>query len=110
MYLLFLEDVIRWFSYGWWLWLFIVGWWYYSWAKDHLGFSPLLTLAVGGILVYFLVIEHPLIGSLSMLSWVFLTSGILFLLPMVTAFFNTVFNPIPKLEQRVKPRPLQPSY
>ncbi len=84
-----LGDIWQFFSYLWWVWLFLVGWWYYSWARDHLAFSPLLTLVVGGILVYYLVIEHPFFGSLGMITWVLVTSGILWLLPVVSQLFNT---------------------
>lgn len=84
-----IDDIISIFTWGWWLWLFVLGWFYYKWAQDHLSFSPLLTLVVGGILVYFLVIEHPIIGSFSVVFWILLTSGILYLMPMTNAFFNT---------------------
>lgn len=85
----FLGEIVQLITYFWWLWLFLVGWWYYSWAKEHLAFSPLLTLVVGAILVYYLVIEHPFVGSLGMIVWVLVTSGILWLLPVATSLFNT---------------------
>ena len=84
------NDIVTWATYLWWLWLFLVAWWYYNWSKEHLAFSPTMTLVVGGILVYFLVIEHPLIGSAGMLFWVVLMSGVLYLLPMAGALFNTI--------------------
>ena len=84
------NDLVTWAAYLWWLWLFLVAWWYYSWSKEHLAFSPVMTLVVGGILVYFLVIEHPLIGSAGMLFWVVLMSGVLYLLPVVGSIFNTI--------------------
>lgn len=84
------EDILFWLDIAKWLLLFYVAWWYYSWAKEHLAFSPLLTLVVGGILVYYLVIEHPIIGSLGVMFWVLLMSGILWLLPVVGQIFGTV--------------------
>ncbi|MFH1779767.1 MAG: hypothetical protein ABH803_01320 [Candidatus Micrarchaeota archaeon] len=83
MITLFLDDVITWISYAWWIWLIIIAWWYYNWAKEHVGFSPVLTLVIGGLLVYYLVIDHPLIGSLGVMGWVLLSSGILYFLPVV---------------------------
>ena len=84
-----LSDIVNWATYLWWLWLFIVAWYYYNWAREHLAFSPLLTVVVGGILVYYLVIEHPFIGSLGMVGWVLLMSGALWLFPVVSQLFNT---------------------
>lgn len=86
--LFFLNQLLEWIQYGWWIWLFILGWWWYSWAKDHLPFSPLFALVVGAILVYFLVIEHPLIGSAGMIFWVILSSGIIWMLPYVLPFMT----------------------
>jgi hypothetical protein len=86
----FLGVIVQWFTYFWWIWLFLVAWWYYSWAREHLAFSPLLTLVVGGILVYYLVIEHPFIGSFGMVFWVLVTSGVLWLMPVVSQLFNTI--------------------
>ena len=77
------SDIWFWLKTFWWLWLFLVGWWWYSWAREHLAFSPILALVVGAILVFYLVIEHPIIGSLGMLFWVAIASGFLYLFPMV---------------------------
>jgi len=87
----FLDDLWNLITYAWWLWLFFIAWWYYSWSREHLAFSPLLTLAVGGILVYYLVLEHPFFGSFGVIGWVVLTSGILWLMPVVSQLFNTFF-------------------
>ncbi|MFH0835675.1 MAG: hypothetical protein V1834_00760 [Candidatus Micrarchaeota archaeon] len=76
-------DIWFWISSLWWIWLLIVGWWWYSWAREHLAFSPVLALVIGGILVYYMVWEHPLIGSFTMIFWVTIASGVLFLFPMV---------------------------
>lgn len=92
VFLSIIDDVMNIITWSWWLWLFFLGWYFYQWAQSHVGFSPLLTLAVGGILIYFLVIEHPIIGSISIVFWVLITSGILFLLPMVSTLFNTFFH------------------
>jgi len=90
--ILFLEDVFQILEYVKWVILFYIAWWYYSWSKEHLAFSPLLTLVVGAILVYFLVIEHPIIGGLGVLGWVLLTSGVLYLVPVVGSLYNTFFG------------------
>ncbi len=95
-----IDDVVNILTWSGWLCLFFLAWYFYQWAQNHVGFSPLLTIVVGGILIYFLVIEHPFLGSLSILFWILLTSGILFLLPMVSILFNTFFH---------KPSPNQPS-
>src|SRR3989344_2173256 len=95
VFLSIIDDIVNILTWGWWIWLFFIAWFYYKWAQDHLSFSPLLTIAVGGILVYFLVIEHPFIGSVSVLFWTLLMSGILWLLPMITAFFNKVMHKPP---------------
>lgn len=85
-FLFFLENVFSWLSYFWWVWLFIIAWWYYKWASDHLAFSPLLTIVVAAILIYFLVIEHPLIGSAGVVLWVILSSSIFYVLALVPSF------------------------
>lgn len=90
-----LDDVGFWFEIGKWLVLFFLAWWWYSWVREKLAFSSLLTLVVAGIVVYFLVIEHPLIGGLGVLGWILLTSGLLFMLPTFTMLFNTL-APKPK--------------
>jgi hypothetical protein len=71
----------------WWIWLLIIAFYFYNWVKEHVGFSPLLTLAVSGVLIYYMVIEYPWLGSLSFITMMLLTSGILYLLPWVLPFF-----------------------
>lgn len=83
-----IDDVFQWISYGWWIILFLMAWWWYSWAKEHLSFSPVLTLVVGAILVYYLVIEHPFFGAIGVVGWILISSGILYLLPMVGSVFR----------------------
>ena len=75
-------------GYLWWLWLFILAYFFYNWAREHLAFSPLLTIAVAAILIYYLVIENPLVGSLGLIGWTLISSGILYLLPMVLPFLK----------------------
>ena len=86
-------DFMLWFDIAKWLFLAIIAWWYYNWVRDKLAFSPLLTIVVAGIIVYYLVIEHPIIGSFGVIGWVLLTSGILYMLPIFTGLWNTLFGP-----------------
>ncbi|MBU1197558.1 hypothetical protein KJ765_03515 [Candidatus Micrarchaeota archaeon] len=79
---------LEWIQYLWWLWLFIVAWFFYNWAREHLAFSPILTLAVAAILIFYLVIEHPIFGSMTLLGWTLLSSGILYLLPLFLPMFK----------------------
>ena len=79
--ILFLDDLVFWFEIGKWVILAMVAYFYYKWAQDHLAFSPVLTLAVAAILVYYLVIENPIIGTLGWIGWVLISSGVLYLLP-----------------------------
>ncbi len=83
-----IQDAIQWMQVLWWLWLFIIAYFYYAWARDHLAFSPLLTLAVSAILIYYLVIEYPLFGSLGLLGYTLIFSGVLYLLPMMLPFLR----------------------
>ncbi len=81
-----LENVFTWIGYFWWVWLFLIAWWYYKWSSDHLAFSPLLTIAVAAILIYFMVIEHPIIGSLGAIFWIILTSSLFYALALIPTF------------------------
>lgn len=90
---LFIDQVISWITYLWWLWLLFIGWKFYSWSKEHVGFSPILTLVIGGLLVWYLVIEHPLIGSIGIIGWILITSGILYLVPTMLPFFKFFTQP-----------------
>lgn len=85
-------DVMLWLEVAKWIFLAWIAWWYYTWVREKLAFSPLLTIVVAGIVVYYLVIEHPVIGSIGVVGWVILMSGILYLLPMVTSLWNTFFQ------------------
>ncbi|MFQ5405868.1 MAG: hypothetical protein ACE5DI_01785 [Candidatus Micrarchaeia archaeon] len=77
----FFEDIVFWFEVLWWLWLLLVAWWLYKWAEDHLAFSPIMTLVVAFILIWYLVLEYPVAGSMGFLFYVLFFSGILWVLP-----------------------------
>ena len=83
-----LAEWLEYAMYLWWLWLFLLGYFYYNWAREHLAFSPLLVIVVGAILIYYLVIEYPLLGSLGLVGYTVLFSGILYLLPMFLPFLK----------------------
>ncbi len=86
-----MADIGLWFEVAKWLFLAIIAWWYYNWVREKLAFSPLLTITVAGLIVYYLVIEHPIIGSLGVVGWVLLTSGVLYMLPIFTGLWGTLF-------------------
>ncbi len=75
-------------QYLWWLWLFMVAYFFYGWAREHLAFSPMLTLVVAAILIYYLVIEYPIFGTMTLLTWTLISSGILYLLPIFLPFLK----------------------
>ncbi len=82
------DDIIFWGGTFWWLWMFVVAYFYYAWARDHLGFSPILTLVVAAILIFFLVFQYPWLGSLGLITYTLIYGGLLFLLPLVLPFFK----------------------
>ncbi|MEK6953755.1 MAG: hypothetical protein AABX01_02015 [Candidatus Micrarchaeota archaeon] len=71
-----------------WLWLAILAYFYYAWARDHLFFSPPLVLIVGGILIYYLVVENPIFGSIGLIGYTLLFGGVLYLLPLFLPMFK----------------------
>ena len=77
----FLDDLFFWLDIAKWLLLLWLAFYYYNWAKEHLSFSPLLTMIVAGLLIYYLVIQHPIIGALGWLSWAIISSSLLLLVP-----------------------------
>lgn len=83
LYALFLGQIFEWMQYLWWIWLFLVAYWIYRWCQEKLGFAPLAGLAIAAILIYYLVIEYPLLGSLGYLGSVLVFGGVLYLLPYV---------------------------
>ncbi len=75
-------DIIKWIILLW------LAFYYYNWAKEHLPFSPMLSMAVGFILIYYLVIEHPIIGAIGYLGWAIISSTLLLLIPSLFRLFN----------------------
>ncbi|MBI4406778.1 hypothetical protein HY571_02595 [Candidatus Micrarchaeota archaeon] len=86
--ILFISDILLWFDILKWIFLFFLAYYYYNWAREHLPFSPLLAVAVGLILVYYLVIEHPFVGAFGYIGWAVISSGALLLIPSVHRLFN----------------------
>jgi|GEM_PF-3552888 len=80
------EDIMFYFELVKWLILIYLSFWLYNWTRDKLGFSQVATFAVAGILIYFLIIEHPIIGSLGIFTWITLTGGILYVLGLIPYF------------------------
>ncbi|MFH1750705.1 MAG: hypothetical protein ABH863_03445 [Candidatus Micrarchaeota archaeon] len=83
-----ISDIILWSQLLWWLWLAMLAYFYYAWARDHLFFSPPLVLVVGGILIYYMVIEHPLFGSVGLVFYTLIFGGVLYLLPLFLPMFR----------------------
>ncbi|MFH1200050.1 MAG: hypothetical protein V1708_03210 [Candidatus Micrarchaeota archaeon] len=83
-----IAEIIEYAGYLWWLWLFILGYFYYNWVREHLAFSPLLVIVIGAILVYYLVIQYPLLGSIGLVGYTLIFSGVLYLLPMFLPFLK----------------------
>ncbi|MFH0713670.1 MAG: hypothetical protein V1722_03915 [Candidatus Micrarchaeota archaeon] len=86
--ILFLSDIMFWLDLLKWLVLLWLAFYYYNWAKEHLPFSPLLAMAVGFILIYYLVIEHPIIGAVGYLGWAIMSSTLLLLIPSLFRLFS----------------------
>ncbi|MCX6768127.1 MAG: hypothetical protein NTY90_05390 [Candidatus Micrarchaeota archaeon] len=80
--LFFLEelDLIKWVM------LLVLAYFYYSWARDHLAFSPLLTMVVAAVLIYYLVFVYPWLGAIGFLFNLLMFSGLLFMLGVVAPF------------------------
>lgn len=85
---LFIDQIVFYFDLLKWLVLLYMAYWLYTWVRDKLGFSQIATFAVAGILIYFLVIEHPVIGALGIFGWIILTGGILYVLGMIPSFLH----------------------
>ncbi|HLD75517.1 MAG TPA: hypothetical protein VI874_00735 [Candidatus Norongarragalinales archaeon] len=85
------EDILFYFDVGKWIILLLIAWWWYNWVREKLAFSPLLTMVVGAVVVYYLAFEYPIIGGLGIAGWMLLTSGILFMLPTFGLVWNTLF-------------------
>jgi|YelNatPaOPRAMG01_1025707.scaffolds.fasta_scaffold12660_4 membrane-bound ClpP family serine protease len=72
----------------WWALLLYLAYYFYNWSKEHLAFSPMLVLIVAGILIYYLVIKHPLFGAISVFGWLLISTGALMLIPSLYRLFN----------------------
>jgi hypothetical protein len=82
------DEIAMWWNLLGWLWLVVLAYFYYAWARDHLFFSPMLVLVFGAILIYYLVIENPILGTIGLFGYTLLFGGILYLLPLVIPFFK----------------------
>ncbi len=70
-----------------WAIMFYMAYWLYKWVEEHLGFSQVLVFAVSGILIYFLVIEHPIIGALGIFGWMAVAGAFFVLLQLAPPIF-----------------------
>jgi len=71
----FLEEL----QWVWWIIVFLMAYYYYNWAQEHLAFSPILTLVVAAILIYYLVIVYPWAGLIGWIASILLFSGLLYM-------------------------------
>ncbi|MFA6048570.1 MAG: hypothetical protein WC792_01310 [Candidatus Micrarchaeia archaeon] len=85
-------DIEFWGTLLWWLFMAFIAWWLYKWAEEHLAFSPVLTLAVAFVLIWFMVIEHPEWGIAAFGISLLLFSGIIWLLPILLLPFGGLFK------------------
>lgn len=76
----------------WWLILLFVAFYLWRWAQSHLGFSPILALVVGAVLIYYLVIEHPLIGVFGVGTWLVFSTGFLLMAGFFFPFLLSLFR------------------
>jgi hypothetical protein len=82
MMLFFLEEleIIKWVA------MLAMAYFYYTWARDHLAFSPLLTTVVAGILIYYLVFVYPWLGAIGFIFNLILFSGLLYMVGVFAPF------------------------
>jgi hypothetical protein len=78
-----LSDIGFWLQIIWWAILFYMAYWIYHWVEEKLGFSQILVFVVAGLLIYYLVIENPIIAAFGIFGWIILASGIFMFLQMV---------------------------
>lgn len=78
-----LGQIFEYAQYLWWVWMFLVAWWIYGWVQEKLAFAPMAALVIAPILIYFLVIEYPIVGTIGYIGYVVVFGGILYLLPIV---------------------------
>jgi hypothetical protein len=69
-----------------WVILLMLAYFYYSWARDHLAFSPLLTMVVAGILIYYLVFVYPWLGAIGFIFNIIMFSGLLYMVGVIAPF------------------------
>jgi predicted membrane channel-forming protein YqfA (hemolysin III family) len=92
----------------WWLVLLYLAFYFYSWAQEHLPFSPLFALVVGIILIYFLVIEHPIIGLAGVGTWILISSGVLYLVGMFFPWIGAILYRVRRGGKQVPPHAQMP--
>lgn len=83
-----------WLQLAWWAILLYLAYWIYTWVEQKLGFSHLLVMVVAGILIYYLVIENPVIAALGIFGWIILTGGVLMLFqlaPIAAIMYRKIF-------------------
>ena len=84
-----ITDFAFWMSTLGWLWLVILAFFFYNWVRDKLAYiSPTLAIIVSALIIYFLVIEHPIIGSITFIGYILIFGGILYMLPLLMPFFR----------------------
>ena len=82
-----MQDLFFWLDLVKWVVLLWIAYYYYNWAQEHLPFSPLLAMVVGAILVYYLVVAHPVLGAIGFFGWAIISSTLLLLIPSLFKFF-----------------------
>ncbi|OIO26152.1 hypothetical protein AUJ14_02495 [Candidatus Micrarchaeota archaeon CG1_02_55_22] len=81
------DDIILYGNLLWYAVLVYVAYWLYNWSKEKLGFSQVLVFVVAGLLIYFLVIEHPIIGAFGVITWIIISGGLLLVLGMFPSLY-----------------------
>ncbi|MFA5247601.1 MAG: hypothetical protein WC408_06975 [Candidatus Micrarchaeia archaeon] len=81
-----LNEIFFWGDIAWLIILALVAWYLYSWAQEHLAFSPTLAIVVAIILIYYLVIVYPVVGISMWLFSAIIFSGVVWMLPMLVPF------------------------
>jgi len=70
----------------WWFWLLIIALLLWRFVSSVLGFSPFLSILIWAILVYILLIKHPIISSSVVILYFLLMMGLLWILPSFFPF------------------------
>ncbi len=79
----FLDELAFYLELAKWAVLFYMAYWLYQWVESKLGFSPVAVFAVSAILIYFLVIQHPIFGALGIFGYIVLAGGFLMIVQLV---------------------------